>query len=187
MYPSSRCVYSNMQKSPVAENGVIAPINYYGISKYSGELLCEYYNRNLGANIKMLRLAQVIGNDKNGYLISTYLENAAEGKPLSVYGNSVGKRDYVYVRDVCRAIWLALFKYNLCGAFNIGSGTGTTNKELANAIVDGFCSSSEIKVLKDKKEDTSVFYLDTAKAEAEIGFVCQYDLTKAFKELSEQK
>lgn len=117
VYLSSRCVYSNTQKSPVGEGGIIAPINLYGISKYSGELLCEYYNRNYGTNIKILRLSQVIGDDKNGYLISTYTENAASGKPLAVYGESVGKRDYIYVKDACRAIWLSLQKYALCGAY----------------------------------------------------------------------
>lgn len=187
VYLSSRCVYSNSQKSPVGENGGIAPINYYGISKYSGELLCDYYNRTFGTNIKILRLSQVIGNDPNGYLVNLYTDNAAAGKPLLIYGNSVGRRDYIYVKDACRAIWLSLQKYALCGVFNIGSGIGTTNKELANAVIDGFCSASEIEVCGDKKEDTSVCYLDTSKAKNELGFECRYSLTEAFRDLSKQK
>ena len=187
VYLSSRCVYSNLQKSPVSENGEIAPINYYGLSKYSGELLCKYYNRNFGANIKVLRISQVIGNDKNGYLISKYIENAAKGNPLPVFGNSVGRRDYIYVKDACRAIWLALQNYALSDTFNIGSGIGTTNVELAKAVIDGFCSSSEIDVQRDKKEDISVFYYNTTKAKQNLGFVCQYGLTEAFRELNKQK
>lgn len=186
VYLSSRCVYSNLQKSPVSENGEISPINYYGLSKYSGELLCKYYNRNFGANIKVLRLSQVIGNDKNGYLISKYIENAAKGNPLSVFGNSVGRRDYIYVKDACHAIWLALQNYALSDTFNIGSGIGTTNAELANAVIDGFCSSSEIDVQRDKKEDMSVFYYNTTKAKHDLGFVCQYSLVDAFRELNKQ-
>ena len=183
IYLSSRCVYSNRQKSPVKENGELAPINYYGISKLSCELLCGYYNRHFGTNIKILRLSQVIGNDKNGYLISLYTENAAAGKPLLVYGASAGKRDYIYVKDVCRAIWLALQKYALCGVYNIASGIGTTNSELAKAIIDGFHSRSEIEVLTDKKEDTSVCYLNTEKAKNELGFWRQYSLTDAFSDI----
>ena len=183
VYLSSRCVYSNVQKSPVSENGEIAPINYYGISKYVGELLCDYYNRTFGTNIKILRLSQVIGNDNNGYLVSKYMENAAAGKPLPVYGASVGRRDYIYVKDACRAIWLALQKYALCGVYNIGSGIGTTNAELANAVINGFHSPSKIEVYRDKKEDSSVCYFDTVKAKNELGFSCQYSLTEAFREL----
>lgn len=187
VYLSSRCVYANTQKSPVGENGEIAPINYYGISKYSCELLCDYYNRNFGTNIKILRLSQVVGNDRNGYLISRYVENASDGKPLAVYGNALGKRDYIYVKDACFAIWLALDKYLLCGVYNIGSGTGTSNAELAKAVIDGVGSSSEIKFFRDKKEDVSVCYLNTAKAKNELGFECSYSLTQAFGELSAQK
>lgn len=187
VYLSSRCVYSNRQASPIDENGEIAPINYYGISKYSGELLCDYYNRNFGTNIKVLRLSQVIGKDKNGYLTSLYMENAAAGKPLPVYGDAVGRRDYIYVKDACRAIWLALRKYALCGVFNIGSGVGTTNMELAAAVIEGFHSASKIEVCRDKKEDTSVCCLNTEKAKGAFGFACQYSLTEAFRELSEQK
>ena len=186
VFLSSRCVYSDSQKSPISENGEIAPINYYGISKYSGELLCDYYNRKFGTNIKILRLSQVIGNDKNGYLVSLYMENAMNGKPLSIYGNSVGKRDYIYVKDACLAIWLVLLKYALRGVYNIASGIGTSNAQLASAVIDGFCSLSKIEVLKDKKEDTSVCYFDISKAQKELGFVCQYSLTEAFRELSKQ-
>ena len=104
-----------------------------------------------------------------------------------IYGNSVGRRDYIYVKDACRAIWLSLQKYALCGVFNIGSGIGTTNKELANAVIDGFCSASEIEVCGDKKEDTSVCYLDTSKAKNELEFECRYSLTEVFRDLSKQK
>ena len=82
VYLSSRCVYANPQKSPIAEEGAIRPINYYGISKYTGELLCGYYNRIDQTNIKILRLSQVVGNDKNGYMIDRFMENAEKGQPL---------------------------------------------------------------------------------------------------------
>ena len=115
------------------------------------------------------------------------MENAAAGKPLPVYGDAVGRRDYIYVKDACRAIWLALRKYALCGVFNIGSGVGTTNMELAAAVIEGFHSASKIEVCRDKKEDTSVCCLNTEKAKGVFGFACQYSLTEAFRELSEQK
>ena len=80
------------------------------------------------------------------------------------------------------------FKNMLCAVFfNIGSGTGTTNLELAKAVIDGFNSSSEVETQRDKKEDTSVCYLDTQKAKNELGFVCQYSLSEVFKELSNEK
>ena len=187
VYLSSRCVYAAGQKVPVAEDGEICPINYYGISKYTGELLCGYYNRIEQTNIKILRLSQVVGNDKNGYMIDRFMENAEKGLPLTVYGKSVGQRDYIYVKDACRAIWAALHRYDLCGVYNIGSGVGTTNLELAKAVTGGFHSSSQVEMLTEKQEDTSISYLDVSKAKEELGFSCEYSLQEAFCDLKKER
>ena len=187
VYLSSRCVYAAVQGTPIAEQGEIRPINYYGISKYTGELLCGYYNRTYKTNIKILRLSQVVGNDKNGYMIDRFMENAEGGQPLTVYGKSIGQRDYIYVNDACRAIWTALHKYDLCGVYNIGSGVGTTSLELAKAIINGFHSSSRIEMLREKQEDTSISYLDVRKAKEELGFSCEYSLAEAFCDLKKER
>ena len=187
VYLSSRCVYANPQKSPIAEEGAIRPINYYGISKYTGELLCGYYNRTYKTNIKILRLSQVVGNDKNGYMIDRFMENAEKGQPLTVYGKSVGQRDYIYVKDACRAIWAALHKYHLCGVYNIGSGVGTTSLALAKAVINGFHSSSRIELLTEKQEDPSISYLDVRKAKEALGFSCAYSLAEAFGDLKKER
>lgn len=183
VFTSSRCVYGNNQNIPISENGLIEPINYYGISKSVSEQLCTYYNDKFGLKIKILRLAQIIGNDKNGYIIDKFINNALAGNPLTVYGKAVGKRDYIYIKDVCRAIMISLIHYNNSGIYNIGSGEGTSSKELAEAVIDGFDSSSECIMLTDKQEDTSITYLNTSKAEKELGFVCEFCLKDAFKDL----
>lgn len=187
VYLSSRCVYAAGQKVPIAEDGEIRPINYYGISKYTGELLCGYYNRIEQTNIKILRLSQVVGNDKNGYMIDRFMEHAEKGLPLTVYGKSAGQRDYIYVKDACCAIWAALHKYDLCGVYNIGSGVGTTSLELAKAIINGFRSSSQVEMLAEKQEDTFVSILDVRKAKKKLGFSCAYSLEEAFGELKKER
>ena len=183
VFASSRCVYANDQNVPIAENGLIKPINFYGISKSACEQLCTYYSEKFGFNIKILRLAQIIGADKNGYMIDKFISNALSGQPLTVYGKSEGRRDYIYIKDVCRAIYLSLMNYNKHGIYNIGSGRGTNSIELAKAVVLGMKSKSEIVVLKDKPEDTSVTYLDVSKAEKDFGFSCEFCLSDAFEDL----
>ena len=187
VYLSSRCVYAVPQKTPISENGEISPINYYGISKYTGELLCGYYNRTYQTNIKILRLSQVVGNDKNGNIIDRFTENAQKGQPLTVYGKSVGRRDYIYVKDACRAIWAALHRYDLCGVYNIGSGVGTTSLELAKSVINGFHSLSQIELLTEKQEDTSISYLDVRKAKDELGYSCEYSLVETFCDLKKER
>lgn len=183
VYLSSRCVYSRGQDVPIAENGNIAPVNHYGISKYIGELLCEYENREHGANIKILRLSQVIGAGESGYIVDTFVRQARSGAPLTVFGRAEGKRDYIYVKDVCSSIRSALMHYDAVGVYNIGSGIGTTALELAEAMVEGFGSSSAILQDPDKQEDPTACFLDTGKARRELGFGCAYDLRGAFADM----
>ena len=186
VFVSSRCVYSNSQASPIPESGDIAPINYYGISKYTGEMLCEYYNRNYGMNIKILRLSQVIGKSEGGYMTELFVKNALCGEKLSLYGKSEGKRDYIYVKDACLGIKKALEAYEKTGIYNIGSGIGTTSKQLAESVIKGFNSVSETVQLTDKKEDTSISFLDVTKAKNELCFECAYSLEAAFADLKKE-
>ena len=186
VYISSRCVYSNKQVSPIMESGDITPINYYGISKYTGEMLCKYYNRNFNMNIKILRLSQVIGKSEGGYMIEVFIKNALKGDALSIFGKAEGKRDYIYVKDACLGIRKALEAYMEDGVYNIGSGVGTTSKELACAVIKGLKSKSEIILLTEKKEDTSVSFLDVSKAKNELNFRCQYSLEAAFADLAKE-
>lgn len=186
VYISSRCVYSNKQVSPIAESGEITPINYYGISKYTGEMLCKYYNRNFNMNIKTLRLSQVIGKSEGGYMIEVFIKNALGVEALSIFGKGEGQRDYIYVKDACLGIKKALEAYKEDGVYNIGSGIGTTSKQLADAVIKGFESKSEIILLTDKKEDTTVSFLDVIKAKNELGFECQYSLEAAFADLAKE-
>lgn len=183
VFASSRCVYGENQSVPIKENGCIQPINYYGISKHTAEQLCMYYNNKYGFKIKILRLAQIIGKIDNGYMMDKFIKSALAGEPLTIYGKAIGQRDYIYIKDACRAIMLSLKQYNRHGAYNIGSGKGTSSMQLAQAVIDGFSSSSECVMLTDKPEDTSVTYLDVSKAKDELGFECEFSLKNAFKDL----
>lgn len=187
VYLSSRCVYAVSQNVPIAEEGKISPINYYGISKYTGELLCEYYNRACQTNIKILRFSQVVGEDRSGFMIGRFIQKAVQGEPLTVYRKGAGQRDYIYIKDACAAIWTALGQYSASGTYNIGSGIGTSSKELAKAVIEGFQSSSQIEILTEKQEDASISYLDVGKAKKEFGFSCKYSLTAAFSDLKKER
>lgn len=183
VFLSSRCVYDHAQPCPVSETGLIRPINYYGISKYTAELICDYRNRKEDMLVKTLRLSQVIGGTDSGYMISAFMKNALEGAPLEVFGKGLGRRDYIYIKDVVRAIIAALNAYTAKGVYNIGSGVGLSNQELAEAVIEGFGSASAAELHPEKPEDPSVIYLDIRKAETELGFVPAYTPAEAFADL----
>ena len=63
------------------------------------------------------------------------LEALASGKPLTIYGTGAQRRDYVYVEDVARAFLAAALTPGTEGhAYNVGSGVGTSFREMVELL-----------------------------------------------------
>lgn len=185
---SSRCVYGNYTETGFSELDATHPINKYGVMKVCGENLSEYYNRTRGMRIKNLRLSQVVGYPmKDKYMFSTFLDKVVKNEPLDILGQGIGKRDYIYIKDVCRAIECAVQKCERFGIYNIGSGVGISNKDIAEKMVEIFESKSKINVIKTSPKDSSKIILNVEKAEKELGFVCQYHMENILFDIKNRK
>ena len=183
---SSRCVYGQNNTLPFDESQLIEPINMYGVSKAAGECICEYCNRFFGMNAKSLRLSQVVGDlDGGASMFNVFVKNAANGRELNVFGKSKGKRDYIYVKDVCRAIALSIERPEKKGVYNIASGAGVSSMELAEAVCAAFGNDGNIRSLPDKPEDESAICLDTKKAQRALSFACEFSLEETLLDLKE--
>lgn len=181
---SSRCVYGETNQVPYNEDARVDPINLYGVAKLMGEELCNYYNKKMGLCVKSLRLAQVVGYPMNdGYMFSTFLKQVSKGEDVNIWGYGKGKRDYIYIKDVVAAIRCALIAKEEKGVFNIGSGIGISNFEIAKLMKEKFQSTSEIHLLTDREEDASVTYLDTEKAEKRLHFKCAYSMADTIEDI----
>ena len=181
---SSTAVYDDTLKAPFYEEMAVAPINFYGVSKRTIELIATMYNKKYDMNIKSLRLAQVIGaGERAGYILSVFTDLCKEGKKLPVYGKGRSGKEYIYVKDVVRAIFAAVENAQSRGIYNIGSGVFTPNRQLAEAFCSAFDNKAGIEYLMDKKEVVRDYYMDVSRARDEIGFSCAYDLESALLDL----
>lgn len=66
------------------------------------------------------------------------IANAIDGEPLPVYGDGRNVRDWIYVDDHCRAIWLAYEKGRSGEAYNIGARNEQENIKVVKAILDAW-------------------------------------------------
>lgn len=122
---------------PFSETTPYAPNSPYAASKASSDHLVRAYAHTYGLPI-------TITNCSNNYgpyqfpekLIPLVILNALEGKPLPVYGDGQQVRDWLFVKDHCDAILLAL-KIGIAGeTYNIGGGNQPTNLEIVQTICD---------------------------------------------------
>jgi len=179
VYLSSQSVYSSFNKLPFSESEPARPDNFYGLSKLMGEELAGMYNRVHDMQIKSLRAAQLIGKgEREGYMLSMFIEKARRGEPLSVWGDGKGARDYLSIDDLNSAILSALL-YEVTGVFNIGSGRPVTHLELAKTISRVFKNEAQIIMEKNKKEDKSVRFMEVASAKELLSWVPVFELKNA--------
>jgi UDP-glucose 4-epimerase len=182
---STRMVYSLSEPVPWDETLQITPGNLYGLSKVWAEQTAGYFNKK-GMQIKTLRLGQVIGlGEREGYLLQTYLKNAKEGLPIKVFGKNIGKRHYVYAKDVVSAIKSTLLQSDKSGIYNIGMEKIYSFKELAETINQAFGNQSKILQYTDTPADESVYHMSIKKAQTELGWKPQYDLEQTYRDMAQ--
>ena len=113
------------------------PSSPYAASKASSDHLVRSYHRTYG-------LPVVLTNCSNNYgpyqfpekLIPLMILNAAEGKPLPVYGRGANVRDWLHVEDHCEAILEVALRGRLGETYNIGGGCERNNLDVVHAIAD---------------------------------------------------
>lgn len=183
IFLSSISVYSDLELLPWKENLRPNPASFYGLSKLVCEYLCGRY-RERGIESVIFRCAHVLGLEESGYMISKFLNSAAKGETLQVTGMSVAKREFIYVKDVARAILYAIKTPEILGGgvWNLGCGEGTTNLCLAEEINSCFGNEGNLEYQDLGDEGISDSYMDVTKLK-QTKFKLKYTLRAAIEDI----
>jgi dTDP-glucose 4,6-dehydratase len=144
-------VYGDPQVHPQGEDywGHVNPIGPRGVydeAKRFAEAMAMAYQRTHDLDVKVVRIFNTYGpclRHGDGRVVSNFLVQSMDGKPLTVYGDGTQTRSYCYVDDEVRGI-LALLDSDWIGPMNIGNPDEFSVLELAQAVLDVTGSSSEI-------------------------------------------
>ena len=154
----------------------------YGAAKVFNEGLLRSFNDMYGLNYVALRYFNVYGPrmDLHGAYTEVFIrwmERIEQGQPPLIFGDGAQTMDFVYVEDVARANILAAKASAVDEVFNIASGTETSLKELADALLKVMGVTVAPEYGPERKVNPVPRRLaDTSKARRLLGFEAQVPL-----------
>ncbi|HLC66786.1 MAG TPA: NAD-dependent epimerase/dehydratase family protein [Candidatus Nanoarchaeia archaeon] len=190
LFASSSEVYGEPLELPEREEGPINAKLPYAVVKLAGEKYLEAYHREFGLRTVALRLFNVYGPRQTstayGFVAGIFLQQALAGKPLTLFGDGTQSRDFVYIRDNIAAAVQSMERKQTDGTvINVGSGTATTIKRLAEEVLSVTGSTSKLLFLAPRPFDIQQRYADVTKFRKLIGYEFQYSLHQGLQETLE--
>ncbi len=174
---------------PLAEDAEERPDAPYGQSKLAAESYLGLYARTRGLATIALRLGNVYGprQDPHGEagVVAIFCGAMLKGEAPKVFGDGLQTRDYVFVGDVVRAFLAASDSPAATGAFNIGTGREATVFDVGNAIAAAYKGSFTPEMAPSRPGEVERIAIDSARAEAELGWRAEVDLADGLRETAE--
>jgi len=172
VFTSSRFVYGSIEYNPVDEGHDFNCLSIYGIHKLAGEKYYRFYHDSQGLDTVSVRLTNPYGprqqmkHSKYG-IVNWFIRLALEGKPLTVFGEGLQKRDYIFVEDVAEGILNVALANGTAGqVYNLGTGVGTPFIDMVHLVAQNI-PGTEVQYLPWPQDryfvETGDFIADISK------------------------
>ena len=129
-------IYGDAAEIPTPETAPPRPGSPYAASKAAAESYLELYRELHGLSTLSLRLSNAYGPRQGGGesgVIAIFCAAAADGRPVTIFGDGGQTRDFLYVADAVEAFVIA-GESRVTGCCNIATGTETSVLELAREL-----------------------------------------------------
>jgi len=181
-------VYGDPEVHPQQETywGHVNPVGPRGVydeAKRFAEAMTMAYHRYHGLEVRIVRIFNSYGERMrplDGRVVSNFIIQALEGKPITIYGDGSQTRSFCYVDDEVRGL-LALFDSDVVGPVNIGNPNEFTVRELAEIVIEVTGSSSEIVYEPLPVDDPTQRKPDITIARTQLGWEPQVQLREGIE------
>ncbi|RFC00123.1 UDP-glucose 4-epimerase GalE [Rhizobium leguminosarum bv. trifolii] len=190
VFSSSCATYGVPASLPILEETPQQPVNPYGRTKLIFEMALEDFAAAYGIRFAALRYFNAAGADPEGELAERHqpethlipralLAAASRLERLDIFGTDYPTedgtcvRDYIHVSDLARAHLAAVNHLMADGgslSVNLGSGRGTSVREILEAIHRVTGLEVPVRYRPRRAGDPPILFADTARAKAELGF-----------------
>ena len=137
---STAAAYGDVQETslPVHEDDALQPMSFYGLTKIIGEHYLKLYHQLYGLEYVVLRFANVYGERQGdsgeGGVISIFAKQIAKGQDITILGDGLQTRDFVYAGDIAAGLCRALVTKQVNTVYNLSTQTETSLNELVQIL-----------------------------------------------------
>jgi UDP-glucose 4-epimerase len=171
---SGGTVYGQPERLPVDETAPTNPVGSYGRLHLSCEQEIERHRAEHGLTARILRCSTVYGEyqlpDRGQGAVTTFLHRIDRGLPIKLYGGGETIRDYMYGGDVAKVLADLLDRKGGPPVLNVGSGEGTSLRELLQAAETQTGKAAVVEELGERDFDVHRIVLDTTRLREMIAF-----------------
>ena len=167
-----------------SEESPYRPRTPYNASKAAADHFVRAYH-------ETFELPITITNCSNNYgpfqfpekVIPLFVTNALDDKPLPMYASTQNKREWLHVRDHCRAIELVLESDRVGETYNVGSGIEKSIEEIAALVLELTGKGEELKqIVPDRPGHDRRYLLDSAKLRRDLGWQPEIEFDAGLRE-----
>lgn len=189
VFISSGAIYGDRAKQPIIEDTPPNPGSPYAVSKLAAEHYIRTIGRLWGIETVSLRVFNAYGPGQplsvaHPPVIPHFLRQAAHGGTMVIHGRGEQTRDFVYIDDVIEAMVAAATATSIDqSVINIGSGTETSIKALAQYVIEALESESDWIYKEDQDAGASRMCADIQLAERKLGYKPRYSLEEGLERM----
>jgi len=172
---------------------------FYSITKCMVVDTMEFYKQEFGVKNFVFRLPNVyLYNPSTSYFVDGkqkviayryMIERASRGDDIEMWGNPDAFKDILYVKDLCKMMYLSLFVDRDGGTYNAGTGIKTTLREQIEGMIDVFSPIGKKSNIVEVPEGDSFtsFVMDIDNLNVELGYEPEYTYIKYLEDYKRER
>lgn len=173
IFASSAAVYGVPQVLPVIEAHPTVPLSPYGLTKRMSEEYLRLYHELHGLRTAVLRFGNVYGprqpvKGESG-VVAIFTDQLKRGETPVIFGDGNDTRDYVYVKDVARAVGMATESQQL-GLYNVAAQSAVTLNELFEKLTSAAKRTLKPRYGPPRQGDIPHSTLSIERIQQELGW-----------------
>lgn len=186
IFASSAAVYGIPASDISKESDDLFALSFYGLTKKTGEEYIRLYHDIFGLDYIIFRYSNVFGPRQSvegeAGVVAIFSDNMIKGKDVYIDGNGLQTRDFIYVKDVAYANYIAGIEDVKNDTFNLSNNNKISILELYNIMKEAFSFKGNLIFRKARKGDIKDSRLDNTKLLENTTYKAKYSVKEGLNE-----